>query len=74
MDSKIIIGILASVLIGLMSWNLKTTYNMSGDIIKLQQGQVVLSEQIKRNTNFIKKQMKKFKKPKKKKKKKNNEG
>jgi hypothetical protein len=57
-----------------MSWNLKTTYNMSGDIIKLQQGQVVLSEQIKRNTNFIKKQMKKFKKPKKKKKKKNNEG
>ena len=74
MDSKIIIGILASVLIVLMSWNLKTTYNMSGDIIKLQQGQVVLSEQIKRNTNFIKKQMKKFKKPKKKKKKKNNEG
>ena len=65
MDSKIIIGILASVLIGLMSWNLKTTYNMSGDIIKLQQGQVVLSEQKKRNTNFIKKQMKKIKKKKK---------
>ena len=65
MDSKIIIGILGSVLIGLMSWNLKTTYNMSGDIIKLQQGQVVLSEQIKRNTNFIKKQMKKIKKKKK---------
>ena len=31
MDSKIIIGILASVLIGLMSWNLKTDVDADND-------------------------------------------
>ena len=60
MDNKIIVGITASIMIGLISWNLNTTYKMSGDIIKLQAGQYVLEKQIKQNTLFVKKQIKKL--------------
>ena len=66
MDNKIIVGITASIMIGLISWNLNTTYKMSGEIIKLQQGQYVLEKQIKQNTLFVKRQMKKLTKKKKK--------
>ena len=70
MENKLILGITASIMIGLISWNLNTTYKMSGEIIKLQQGQIILEKQIKQNTFFVKRQMKKLNK---KKKKKNNE-
>ena len=70
MENKLILGITASIMIGLISWNLNTTYKMSGEIIKLQQGQIILEKQIKQNTFFVKRQMKKLNK---KKRKKNNE-
>ena len=73
MDNKLIITLAAALLIGLMSWNLKTTYSMSGEIIKLQQGQIILEKQIKSNTLFVKRQMKKLNKKNKKKKKKTND-
>ena len=66
MDNKIIVGITASIMIGLISWNLNTTYKMSGEIIKLQAGQYVLEKQIKQNTLFVKRQIKKLTKKKKK--------
>ena len=72
MDNKIILGITASIMIGLISWNLNTTYSMSGEVIKLQQGQIILERQIKENTFFVKRQMKKLNK-KNRKKNKNNE-
>ena len=43
---------------------------MKEQVIKLQQGQEVISKQIKKNTNFIKRNIKKLDKNKKKKKKK----
>ena len=67
MDNKIIVGITASILVGLISWNLKTTFDLSGEVIKLQQGQYVLEKQIKQNTLFVKRQIKKLTKKKKKK-------
>ena len=66
MENKLILGITASIIIGLMSWNLKTTYSMSGEIIKLQQGQIILEKQIKSNSQFVKRQMKKLNKKKRK--------
>ena len=66
MENKIIVGITASILVGLISWNLKTTFDLSGEVIKLQQGQYVLEKQIKQNTLFVKRQIKKLTKKKKK--------
>ena len=60
MDNKLILGLVASVLIGLMGFSLKSIYNMNGEIIKLQQGQIILSKQMEQNTLFIKKQMKRL--------------
>jgi len=65
MDNKIIVGITASIIVGLISWNLKTTFDLSGEVIKLQQGQIVLEQQIKSNTLFVKRQIKKLIKKKK---------
>ena len=65
-----IVGLALAALIGLMGWNLKETWNMKEQVFKLQQGQIFLSEQIKKNTNFVKRNIKKQNK---KKKKKNNE-
>jgi len=70
MENKLIITLAAALLIGLMSWNLKTTYSMSGEIIKLQHGQIILEKQIKSNTLFVKRQMRKLNKQNKKNKKK----
>ena len=67
-----IVGLALVALISLVGWNLKTTWEMKEQVFKLQQGQEVLSKQIKKNTNFVKKNIKKLNK-KKKKKKKNNE-
>ena len=65
-----IVGLALAALIALVGWNLKETWNMKEQVFKLQQGQEVLSKQIKKNTNFVKKNIKKLNK---KKKKKNNE-
>jgi len=70
-----IVGLALAALIALVGWNLKETWNMKEQVFKLQQGQEVLSKQIKKNTNFVKRNLKKLdkKKNKKKKKKENNE-
>ena len=71
-----IVGLALAALIALVGWNLKETWGMKEQVFKLQQGQVVLSKQIKKNTNFIKKKLKQIQKKnlkKKKKKKKTDE-
>ena len=65
-----IVGLALAALIALVGWNLKETWNIKEQVFKLQQGQEVLSKQIKKNTNFVKRNIKKQNK---KKKKKNNE-
>ena len=37
MENKLIIGIIASVIIGLTSWNLKETYEISKTIVLLKE-------------------------------------
>ena len=69
MDLKdIIVGLALVCLISLVGWNLKTTWEMKEQVFKLKQGQIFLSEQIKKNTNFVKRNLKKLQKKKKKKK------
>ena len=70
-----IVGLALAALIALVGWNLKETWIMKEQVFKLQQGQQVLSKQIKKNTNFVKRNLKKLdkRKNKKKKKKENNE-
>ena len=63
-----IVGLALVCLISLVGWNLKTTWEMKEQVFKLQQGQEVLSKQIKKNTNFVKRNLKKLQKKKKKKK------
>ena len=62
-----IVGLALAALIALVGWNLKETWGLKESVFKLQQGQVVLSKQIKQVKNTIKS----FKKKNKKKKKKN---
>jgi hypothetical protein len=69
-----IIAMALAALIGLVGFNLKETWSMKEQVFKLQQGQIVLSKQIKKNSNLIKRNIKKPNKNNKKKKKKNNEG
>ena len=68
-----IIGMALAALIALVGWNLHETWSMKEEVFKLQQGQVVLSKQIKKNTAFVKQKLKQLKKKQgnKKKKKKN---
>ena len=72
-----IVGLALAALIALVGWNLKETWTMKEEVFKLQQGQIFLSEQLKKNTNIIKRNIKKLtkknKKNKKKKKKVENE-
>tara|TARA_R110000824_G_scaffold286148_1_gene474314 strand:- start:355 stop:573 length:219 start_codon:yes stop_codon:yes gene_type:complete len=68
MDLKDKIVSLALVaLISLVGFNLKETWGMKEQIFKLQQGQIVLSKQIKKNSNLVKRNLKKQNKKKKKK-------
>ncbi len=67
-----IVGLALAALIALVGWNLKETWIMKEQVFKLQQGQQVLSKQIKKNTNFVKRNLKKLDKRKNKKKKKEN--
>ena len=67
MDLKDKIVSLALVaLISLVGFNLKETWGMKEQIFKLQQGQIVLSKQIKKNSNLVKRNIKKQNKKKKK--------
>ena len=63
-----IVGLALVALITLVGWNLKETWTMKQEVFKLQQGQIVLSKQIKKNSNLVKKNIKKQNKKKKKKK------
>ena len=63
-----IVGLALAALIELVGWNLKETWTLKESVFKLQQGQEVLSKQIKKNTNFVKRNIKKQNKKKKKKK------
>ena len=57
-----IIGMALTALIALVGWNLHETWSMKEQVFKLQQGQEVLSKQIKKNTNFVKQKLKQLKK------------
>ena len=57
-----IVGLALAALIALVGWNLKETWNMKEQVFKLQQGQIFLSKQIKKNTNFVKQKLKQLKK------------
>ena len=57
-----IIGMALAALIALVGWNLHETWNMKEQVFKLQQGQIVLSKQIKKNTAFVKQKLKQLKK------------
>jgi len=59
-----IIGMALAALIALVGWNLHETWGMKEQVFKLQQGQEVLSKQIKKNTNFVKQKLKNLKKKK----------
>ena len=63
-----IVGLALAALIALVGWNLKETWTMKEEVFKLQQGQIILSKQIKKNTNLVKRNIKKQNKKKKKKK------
>ena len=65
-----IVGLALACLIALIGWQLHQTWSLKEEVLKLQQGQIVLSEQIKKNTNIIKRNIKKLTKKNKKKKKK----
>ena len=54
-----IVGLALAALIALVGWNLKETWNMKEQVFKLQQGQLVLSKQINKNTNLVKRNIKK---------------
>jgi len=62
-----IVGLALVTAIALIGWNLKETWTMKEQVFKLQQGQIVLSEQIKKNSNLVKRNIKKQNKKKKKK-------
>jgi len=57
-----IISMAIIALISMMGWNLHETWNMKEQVFKLQQGQVFLSKQIKKNTAFVKQKLKQLKK------------
>ena len=65
-----IVGLALACLIALIGWQLHQTWSLKEEVLKLQQGQKFLSQQIKKNTNFIKRNIKSEKKNKKKNKKK----
>ena len=57
-----IVGLALAALIALIGWNLHETWGMKEQVFKLQQGQIVLSKQIKKNSAFVKQKLKQIKK------------
>ena len=43
-----IVGLALAALIALVGWNLKETWEMKEQVFKLQQGQIILSNKLKR--------------------------
>ena len=62
-----IVGLALAALIALVGWNLKETWTMKEEVFKLKQGQIFLSDQIKKNSNLVKRNIKKQNKKKNKK-------
>ena len=54
-----IVSLALVALVSLVGFNLKETYSMKEEVFKLQQGQIFLSKQIKKNTNLVKRNIKK---------------
>jgi ABC-type uncharacterized transport system ATPase component len=65
-----IVGLALASLIALIGWNLHETWAIGKQIVKLQQGQIILEKQIKKNTSFVKQKLKQLRKKQGKKKKK----
>ena len=57
-----IVGLFLVGIMSLLTWNLHQTWSMKEEVLKLQQGQKVLSKQIKKNTAFVKQKLKQLKK------------
>ena len=57
-----IISMALVALISLVGWNLHETWSMKEQVFKLQQGQIVLSKQIQKNSAFVKQKLKQIKK------------
>ena len=68
-----IVGLALAALISLVGWNLHETWAIGKQIVKLQQGQIILEKQIKKNTSFVKQKLKQLRKKQGKKKKKKRE-
>ena len=68
-----IVGLALASLIALIGWNLHETWAIGKQIVKLQQGQIILEKQIKKNTSFVKQKLKQIRKKQGKKKKKKKE-
>ena len=64
LQSKIV-GLALISLISLVGFNLKENWSMKEEVFKLQQGQIFLSKQIKKNSNLVKRNIKKQNKKKK---------
>ena len=65
-----IVGLALASLIALIGWNLHEKWAIGKQIVKLQQGQIILEKQIKKNTSFVKQKLKQIRKKQGKKKKK----
>ena len=61
MENKVI-TLLLGILLALGSWNLHETWSMKEQVFKLQQGQLILSKQIQKNSAFVKQKLKQIKK------------
>ena len=57
-----IVGLALAALIALIGWNLHETWAIGKQIVQLQHGQIVLSQQIKKNSAFVKQKLKQIKK------------
>ena len=57
-----IVGLALASLIALIGWNLHETWGLKTAVIQLQHGQIILSEQIKKNSAFVKQKLKQIKK------------
>ena len=57
-----IVGLAMACLIALIGWQLHQTWSLKEEVLKLQQGQIVLSKQIKKNSAFVKQKLKQIKK------------
>ena len=57
-----IVGLALASLIALIGWNLHETWGLKSAVIQLQHGQIILSEQIKKNSAFVKQKLKQIKK------------